>query len=369
MDATVERAVDVIADGELPQGFRIKEVPEATRKELRDEGLPELTYVLFRRLNPRRRATVAKVVQGAYHKDLKDPDVMSTEQLLLLAKERGEWSDAYQKEMDDLKEKVNESQRELYVDGIKNASWLSEYETLCREIRESVREFAPEDDAEAKAAGDAFLEVFARWSTYDIEDQASYDLKYAATQSADDYSPDRDLNWMVQRAPTFAMREQIERVEELRLKLGRYRDFLTTRDKRDELTQRHARIMSESAEARRDNMQAMATVYHCSVQCDADGVASGALAPTFDAFWDFPDNVVRWFVDEYFFFANNIPEAARDYLETFGFLPKAAQAAQSGKLGEFDVSVVSPEVPTAKPDTTPVVETAASSLASPTTTT
>lgn len=369
MDIETQKAVDAIAADELAKGYRVKTVPESIQQSLKDEGLPLLTFVRFSRLNPARRRKIAEVVQGRYHRDLKNPDVLSTEQLLTLARERGEWSDALQAELDSLKTRVNDLQRELYLDGIKNATWIADYEQTCGRFRDLVFEgITKEADREEREAADTYYGIFARWSTWDREDQDLYTEKYAKEQGRAEYEPDVDFEFLMTRAPSPEMREVLESVDELRHKLQRYREFLIQRERRDELLGRYTRLMAESAESRREGCQAMANVYFCATQSDEQGVPGLPIAPTFDAFWDFPDDVVAWLVDEYYLFANNIPEAARDYLETFGFLQRPAGTETPGTPGEPPVSVASPAAPTDSSDTKQPEATPADSGDTPTTT-
>ncbi len=365
MDEQTQKATDAVADDELAKGFRVKQVPEYVNKALREEGLPALTYLRFMRLNPSRRRKVAETVQRAYHRDLKNNDVLSTAQLLRLAKEREEWSDELEHELADLKEKVADAQRVLYLDGVKGSNWLTDFERAIADLETMVfagADETPSDDART------YMRVLTRWATFNAEDQERYDKEYAAAQSRETYSLDMDFDFVMQNAPGIDGRKLIEDIEDLKDKLKRFNDFVGERDRRDELMQRFARIMSESAESRRENTQAMANVYFCVAQSDTEGTPGLPITNTFDDFWSFPDPVVQWLIDEYYFFANNIPETSRDFLETFGFLP-ATPAPKSGAGGESPASDVSPEATTDKPDSTASTETPSPSSESVTATT
>lgn len=347
MDAAQQLAADQIADDELARGYRVKSVPEHINTALRGEGLPELTFIRFMRLNPARRRKVAETTQRAYHRDFKDDDILSTEQLLRLARDRGEWTDEMQSELQELKELVASAQRSLYFDGVKGSNWIVELEELIGAIDSELR---AQSDESSLADIQRYMQVLTRWAYFADSELASYTSLYAKEQGTEEYIIERDYEFLMQHAPTPEIRSDLDRIQDLSAKLEKFKVFVVQREKRDELGARYARIMAESAESRRENMQAMANVYFCASQSTEDGVAGAPIAPTFDSFWDFPDVAVTWLIDEYYFFANNIPDSTRDFMETFGFIP-ATPAPKPGAAGESPASDASPEAPTDKSDT------------------
>jgi hypothetical protein len=94
------------------------------------------------------------------------------------------------------------------------------------------------------------------------------------------------------------------------------------------------------------------------------------------ALYDLPDNIIGWLVEEQFFFHNAIPSETREFLKGFGFLgaglvqdpkeqteaptlvPSESSTPTTGSESVSVPSVGSPEVVSARLDTTPAVKTA-----------
>jgi len=110
----------------------------------------------------------------------------------------------------------------------------------------------------------------------------------------------------------------------------------------------------------------MARLYFTSERV-AEGKAAGSLAPSFDDLYEFPPELVKWLVEEQFFFHNGIPRSAREFLDDFGFQKAErspeAEASTGTSDGSNEPSGESPVLPAPNSDSPPV-ETAVDSSAS-----
>ena len=119
-----------------------------------------------------------------------------------------------------------------------------------------------------------------------------------------------------------------------------------------------SRIFTDTVESRRDNTEEMARLYVTCERCDANRKPAGPLFPEFDGLWDLPDEAIQWLLIESYFFHNAVPDEARPYLETFGFLREGRKES-----GESAPSEPSPDPQTSSSDSAPADATAPSSSA------
>lgn len=359
MEEATRKRLDTVLEDELQKGYRIKDLPAPLAKQLEAECGAVITRVRFTRLNPAKRRKIAQLVQRQYHKDLQNPDILSHEQILKLVSERGEWSSALDTEMAELQAKVNREMGELFVDGIAQDNWTGELLDAASAFRDKVEALTVTDDEKR-----AIIARFDRWLEYAPDKQDVYTTAYAAEQNRATYSPDYDMQRLVEAVPDVEAAEHLHTIDDLRDKLQRYVTLQRNRLRLAELQLKHAKIFSESVEQRRDNTEEMARLYYTSERVDETGKPLGQLTPEFDGLWDFPEPVVQWFLVEAYFFLNGIPDEAREYLQTFGFLSADAgeETIQSPNTGS-EPSDESPAPPTSKPGSSPVEVTVSASLA------
>jgi hypothetical protein len=335
MDDVSRKRLDSVLEDELRRGYRIKEVPAHVRTQLENECGLAIERVRFTRLNPAKRRKIAEVVQRQYHKDLRDESILSHEQIMKLVQERGEWTESLQKEMSDLNQSTNKEMGELFFDGLNRDTWTQDL----LEASAGFRSVVTAAGDSSKLAG--ILERFDRWLEWSEEKQDIYTERYAAEQGKDRYSLDHDLQRLMEAVPDISAVDYLNTIDDLRDKLNRYLKLQRSRIRLAELQVRYAKIFSDSVEQRRDNAEEMARLYFTTDRVDADDKPIGAITDKFEALWDLPEAAVQWFLVEAYFFMNGIPDEAREYLETFGFLA-AEPGEKISSNGESEPSDESP---------------------------
>jgi hypothetical protein len=333
--------LDSITESDLARGFRIRGVPESVQEVLRGNGWLVPTRIKFLAMNPGRRAAINEAVNKRYYKDLQNPDIPSNAQIRRWVEERGEWTTVEQDRMEQLQESTQKEMLNLWRDGYSDdgSAWKKE---LLEQMTLITKELEDADlPAEEK---EQFTKKFQRWVAWTKEQQVRYDIEYAAEQGLDAYRPDRDLNDLFSLAPNPTVADALNTVEELRDKQRRLVALLVDVAELNNLRIRNAKIFSGSAESRQSQAEELAQLYFACDVVDAEGKSLGKLATKFDEIFDWPHEALKWFIQEAYFFHNDIPEvAARQYLEAYGF--QKAEGAKEPLRGEVGPSDASPAPP------------------------
>lgn len=357
MEEQTRKRLDSVLEDELQKGYRIKTVPEPLQQQLEAECGAVVSRVRFTRLNPSRRRKIAQAVQRQYHKDLQNPDILSHEQIVKLVAERGEWSSEFDEEMRTLQQATNREMGELFINGITKDNWTTDLLESASAFRIKVQDLIPDEVERERLLG-----IFDRWLEYAPDRRAAYTVQYAPEQGKEAYSPDYDLQKLMSTVSDMEAVEHLHTIDDLRDKLHRYIKLQQNRLKLAELQLKHAKIFAESVEQRRDNMEEMARLYFISEQVDENDKPTGPLCKELDQLWDFPEPVIQWFLVEAYFFLNGIPDEAREYLQTFGFLQaEPGEETIQSPSGESEPSAESPAPPTSRLDSNPAEETASDS--------
>jgi hypothetical protein len=368
MSEQEEARLDPIVEDDVRRGNRVKEVPEHLQAELREWDIPVFTHIKMTRLNPARRRKITEVVQRAYHKDLRDTELLSNDQVMKLVVDRGEWSPDMDKRMRELGEKTTAQMAGLYSEGAtKSREWLDELTQFNDRITDIVDGSAISDEEKRK-----YSTAFARWRDYHPDSQALYRTLYPDALKEGVYFPDSDLSWLMDNAPTMEVADMLDDYDELAGKIRRYLELVAERTEFEELRVKKLRMFANTVESRRDNAEEMARVYFSTERSDADGNPQGLITATFESLYDFPDAMITWLIEEQFFFHNAIPDETREFLSAFGFLTAEApkteavppQTPTSG--GPSEASAESPVLPSVSTDSPPLPATAAASTASAT---
>lgn len=345
MDKSTEQRLDAVVEDEVRRGYRIKDLPQDLQRQLQEESGPEIRRVRFTRLNPARRRKIAEVVQRQYHRDLKDPDILSHEQIFKLVAERGEWSKAMQEEMKRLQETTNRQMGLLFATGDSGKA-AQELAEQAADLRVWLSEALTEPERRAEV-----LAKFDRWLDYSADQQDAYTEKYAAEQGRERYSVDLDMQNIMFAIGEQLRIEQLHHIDDLKTRAEAVIKVQKDRLRLLELQIKHAKIFSDSVEQRRDNAEEMARMYFTTEQVDDQDKPLGPLVAQFDGLWDFPEEVVQWLMVEAYFFQNGIPDEAREYLETFGFLRAERTTSDSpSTTSESAPSDESPVPPISNPD-------------------
>ena len=361
-----EARLDPIVEDDVRRGNKVKAVPPQLQKELAEWELPTFTHIKMTRLNPARRRKITEVVQRAYHKDLKDAELLSNDQVMKLVVERGEWSPAMDVRMKELGEKTTAQMAGLYAEGsTKSREWISELTSIGEHIDALV------DETDEPMDKQKYLDVFARWRDYRPALQASYQERYPDALKDGLYYPDSDLSWLMDNAPTLEVADLLDDYEQLNSKVRRYLELIEERTEFEDLRVKKLRMFANTVESRRDNAEEMARVYFSTEKCDEAGVPQGPVAASFEALYEFPDAMITWLIEEQFFFHNAIPDETREFLSAFGFLTAEAPKQEAEppqtptSAGPSEASGASAEAPSVSTVTPPSAGMPASSSASP----
>lgn len=326
-DKDTVRRLDSVTEDDIYRGFRTRALPDDVRKALKGEGLAAGSdWIRLSRVNPSRRRKMNEEIQRRYHRDLGNPDVLSDAQVLEHVKRRGEWTDAMKSRMEELHKQTTQQMAALWGEGMlpQDSTWSSDLVLLSDKFHAVV---AASGKTEAEKL--EVSEAFDRWQLW--TPQRVKDGEYPA-----DYNQTEQQGRLFDLAPGVESIDLINEIEELKDKQERRVTLIEDRSELAELQLRHARIFSDTAESRRDHTEEMAQLYFTCAWSDELGTPKGALTPTFELLWDYPEAAIRWLLYESFFFHNDIPDGAKEYLAAFGFL-KVARANS-----ENDPSVGSP---------------------------
>jgi hypothetical protein len=363
MDAKLQQSLDAITEDEIIQGFRVKFLPPEIQRALHEAavlvpGLKVFPAVRFTKLTPRKRRLANEATVKRYHADLKNADLLSMEQLRRLNIERGEWSLEQEQRMKQLQHETAAMMRDLYLDGVdRRDQWTQELLNRVARWRAQLRAPAtPEGLSLTVTQQDEVELVFDRWLAYNEANKADYDIRYAPLQQRDVYSVDRDYEYLCEHQPSLEGIDLLAEIDELKDRLTRYVQLIEKRSALVEMQIKEARMYAESVEKRRDTADELARLYYCTEAMDAEGNPTGPIAKTFDDLWDLPEEVIQWMLVEVYFFLNNVPDEAREYLAEWGFLGAPRPASTSPQPSD-----ASDAEPNSKPASVPAAPMAAAS--------
>lgn len=358
-----EAQFDAAVEAALLDPTSIVDVPEPLQTAMQDEGLEPIAHIRFTKLTPRRQGQITDAVMRKYHKDLQDPDLLSDERIMELAVAKGAWTAADDARITDLQESTTGQMATLYQEGaVRSLEWSSELDEKAARFVS----LATESDELTPELKDTLGMRFKRWLLYTPAKKAQYTTEFAASLGVDEYNPDKDLTWLLENAPTLEGLSLLEEIQELQDKIEQYLELRGKRLELDLLLRRRTEIFSNSVESRQRNAGQMARLFFTSERV-VDGRPSGSLRASLDELYDLPPELIKWLIEEQFFFHNNIPRAARDYLSEFGFQTverTAAEAQTDTSDGSTAPSGESPVPPKRSSDSPPAEPTDADSSAS-----
>lgn len=368
MDEVIQQKVDAVVEDEVRRGYIIKDLPTELVGVLQethtdDPTMPMFERVRFVKLTPRKKRLINEAVVKRYHADLKNTELLSNEQLRKLNMERGEWSPEKEARLKLLQEETSGKMRDLYFDGMdKRAQWAAELVEAAMIVRNYLDGSGTEKASIADEYRQVLLATLDRWMGFMPERQAEYDTAYAGLQGLERYSPDRDMQTLLDECASTEVADALQDIEDLRNKIRRYLDVLVQRRELMELQTQQARMYAESVESRRDTAEELARLYYLTEVLEGNiprgpKPENAKLAATFDRMWDLPESIIQWLLVEIYFFLNGVPDEAREYLQEWGFIPVLRQSGSSEQPGE------SPAEPSVKPVGPAVTATPAPSLA------
>lgn len=340
--------VDRGIEDEVQKGYRDAVLPPHIVQALKNAhhitpAVPVIERVRYLHLNPAKRAKIGKQVLKRYHPDLKDNDLLSSAELRRINIQRGEWSEENDRRIVELVEKTNTLMLGLSSDGFDyQARWNQDMFEHFVKVKSALEknEFDNGDlifktDEEHRKG----IEILDRWFGWNRERQDEYTMLFAAEQGKDQYSVDRDQQWLLDRAPTLEFVDSIQAIDDLRDKIRRFAECQVLRTELLELQVKQAKMLADSIEQRRDVCEEMARLYYCVEVIDENGVGKGPLVKDFDSLWEFPDDVIRFLQTKLYMFFRGQPDSpeAENFLQTWGFLPAPPETSSKQSSGASPV--------------------------------
>jgi hypothetical protein len=360
MDEQIQKRLDGIVEDDIRRGYRNKTIPADLLASLEESQSLDATSPVFRRvrftkLTAKKKRLINEEVIKRYHADLKNPHLLSTEQLKKLNMERGEWTKEMEARKQELTETTNRMMKELYSEGFdQREEWLTRKETaylLARRAIDRGLDDHGKEVATTEAERTELLTLLDRWARWNPDVQADYTSQYSEGQGLSYYSPDRDAHKLLDKMPTLEGIEALNELDDYRDKIWRYIECVKLRHELLDLQVKEAKMLADSVEQRRDTTEEMARLYFC---CDVLGehdIAQGPLTKTYDALWDLPDDVLQWLLIQIYFFFQGTPDVddAEEFLQQWGFIPAPQATTSDNSSGPSDASLAEPNSSTDLP--------------------
>lgn len=320
MDEKLRAQLDALTEQELVQGFRNLEVPYVVQRALDsarqlDPAIPKIERIRLTKLNPKKKALVSDAVLAKYHADIQNKNILSNNALRKLNIERGVWSDEKDKQIEELQLKTTKLMELLSMEGLdKERNWRGQ-------LQKGTEKYISELEASDKHPDEKeyLKNIFSRWSNYSKDLQPFYTETYAQSQGKEEYSASADLDKLYNTAPTPEASEALEELDDVAGKLEMYMDLHRARTELTALLVERAGLYAQSVESRKDATEEMARIYYGSTLLDASGSPLGPITPTFDAFWELPEELISWILEEAYFFYNNVANVIRKNMDEWGF--------------------------------------------------
>ena len=306
MDAGTTERLDAIVEAELVIGKKELQVPATIRRQCIAEGLGDLPRLQLVRLNPARRRQAAELVQRRYFQDMRDESLPSEAEIRTRAAKRGEWTAEHEARRTTLGEQSQRLMVGLYADGFAKGSeeWVARIQSMASTIRTSMGADHPQ------------LALFDTW------------YQFVPGQDPENtFSPDSALQQLFDALPEHT--ELLEQIDDLKDRVARYWQLVEVRTELNALELRRSRVFDQTVESRRDQTEEWARLYVTARRIDEQGEDLGPLATTFDGLLEYPTEVLQYLTSESYLFQSGIPDAAREYLEVFGFLAPTSDSSAS----------------------------------------
>lgn len=356
----MEQQTDAIVLDEVVRGFRIETVPPNIQSLLEmiheeNENIPVWTKIRFERLTPRGKALVGDETVNQFNADVRSGKYMSREEMRKLAIERGMWTEDEEVKMNELQAKSTNDMQALYLEGFdRNVEWLKELGDRTSAYLTAIKE--SDKDSEVKLKVPVVLD---RWLAYHETNRAQYTELFAEDQGRPEYSADADFVYLVEQATTDEVADHISEMESLKRKLQKLAEIIDMRNELDKLTEKRAKLFTDTIESRRDRATELANVYYGTKVLNDKNKPIGRLTPNFNDMWDLPDGVLNWLLLQAYFFYEGVPEHVKEYMAAWGFLPAERERGSSQASDE------SPVPQSGKSDTSESTPTLADSLTLP----
>lgn len=239
---------------------------------------------------------IAEERRRQFQRDLRDPDIMSKDQLEKLAIERGMWAADMDKRIEDLTARTGEAM------GLLDSLGFKDFDTVLGQYREKVDEIVacfpdPEDITEPNTARE-LREAVAKY--------------FALTDERPTF---KERAYITDNATSSAVEELMDEAEVLRTQLDLLKQMAEVTRELQDLQRKRTRIFMDSVESRADRTEQLATVYYGCSKADT----GERLWPTFDDMRRAKIDEVDFVLTEYHMFTNGVTDEFRATLAKYGF--------------------------------------------------
>ena len=283
MDTRTEHAVETTLQSELLYNERIIQHPT-------------FGDVRLARPTPFQENLIAEARRKQTHKDMRDPDVLSRDQLEKLAVEKGMWSPEMTQRITDLTHKTGEAMGLLEFIGFKSFDdVLADFQTVVQKL---LGEYADNEEIQ-KTIGRYF------------------DLDVKPTPA--------DRNLITDAATGSHIDDMMEEADNLRIQLDLLNEMFKVRKELNELQAKQARVFLDSLENRADRAEELAILYYCST----DAKTGKPLWPNFDDIRHARAEDIEFLMTEYHYFRHGITDEFKETLGKYGFIRRLSDTPSS----------------------------------------
>lgn len=280
---------------------------QLTDELLRNERIvthPELGEIRLRRPTPREQRMIDEERRKQYHADYSDPTILSQHQMEEIALERGDWSPEDANRLEELWRRVAE------IMGVLKALDYSGVTHLFEQYTEAVNklyDLFKDDEEEEEEDSKEIADVIARFFNLDMQKRGA------------------DRAFLMKHATSTEETDLIQEAEYLRGQVELLNEMLEARKELNELQVRSARIFNQTVEARAEQAESMARMYHC-----AELVETGEpIWESIDVMWDADPEALTWLQAEMFYFLNGITDEMKEVLDIHGFTVRMVDTEDS----------------------------------------
>lgn len=283
MDTRTEQAVETTLQSELLYNERIIQHPKF--------GAVRLT-----RPTPYQEKQIAEARRKQTHKDMRDPDVLSRDQLEKLAIEKGMWTPDMTQRITDLTHKTGEAM------GLLDSLGFKEFDAVLRDFQTTVVELLRVYDEDPTTR-----EIVSRY----------YDLSL---------TPDaKDRSAIMDAAPSTVVDDLLETGDMLRTQMDLLNEMFKIRKELNELQAKQVRVFLDSLESRADRAEELATLYYCTMNAES----GKPLWPSYEEIWNARAEDVAFLMDEYHYFRHGITDEFKETLGKYGFIRRLTDTPNS----------------------------------------
>jgi hypothetical protein len=256
---------------------------------------PKFGAVRITRPTPGQEKLIAEARRGQTHKDMRDPDVLSNDQLERLAIEKGMWTADMSARITDLTQKTGEAMGLLESIGFQTFdAVLEDFQSTVKALLDSYEDNAP------------IAETVSRY--FDLDEKPSVADRAAITDAA----------------PGSQIDDLMDKGDHLRVQIDLLNEMFKVRKELNSLQEKQSRVFLDSLEKRSDRAEELATIYYCATLVDG-----GYLWPSYADIWNSRTEDVEFLLQEYHYFRHGITEEFRETLGKYGFIKRLTDTKAS----------------------------------------